>query len=195
MGERGASKPPRWKRALALFAACSLLMGQGQRELAAQQKANEYQVKAAYLYNFGKFVTWPAGSMEAGFQICILGQDPFGAALDATVAGDSINGKPIVVRRIAAAREARGCDILFISASEEARVGEIMAALAGLHELTVSDMPHFVEHGGEIQFVLEGDKVRFEVNLAAAQQAGLTMSSQLLKVALTVKRSAEGGTR
>lgn len=154
---------------------------------ASPSKPTEYQVKAAYLYNFGKFIRWPAAGKNDSFAICVLGHDPFGPTLDATLAGETIDGRKVVATRLSRAQDAAECRILFISASEAARLNEILAGLGKAGVLTVSDMPQFTERGGMIQFVLEGDRVRFEVNLAAAQRAGLSPSSELLKVATSVR--------
>jgi hypothetical protein len=164
--------------------------------LCAQQSSpTEYEVKAAYLYNFGKFVEWPAKIATADdfFTICVLGQDPFGATLDTTITGESINGKKVVVNRIARSKDAISCRILFISSSEESQVKEILAALDQTSVLTVSDMPQFTRRGGMIQFLVEENRVRFKVNLTAAEHAGLTLSSQLLKVAISVTRTSPPG--
>ena len=163
---------------------------------AQQSKApTEYDVKSAYLYNFGKFVRWPENQTAAGepFSICILGLDPFGAALDHTLAGQTIDGKSITAKRISHPEEATDCRILFIGLSEESRWKEILAALSKKSILTVSEIPQFSRRGGMIQFVMEGNRVRFEVNLTAAENAGLTLSSELLKVATTVKRNPTPG--
>jgi hypothetical protein len=155
---------------------------------AQKSKPGEYQVKAAYLYNFGKFVEWPATvAKDESFTICVLGDDPFGAALDATLAGEAIDSQKLVARRITNARDAAGCRILFISSSESGRIKEILTAVDKSGVLTVSDMLDFTSNGGMIQFVLKENKVRFEVNLAAGEKAGLTFSSQLLKVATDVR--------
>jgi len=154
---------------------------------AAPPRPTEYQVKAAYLYNFGKFVRWPAAGKNNSFAICILGRDPFGAILDETLAGESIDGQKVTAMRLARVQDAPTCRILFISSSESGRLSEILAALGKAGVLTVSDMPQFTQRGGMIQFVLEGDRVRFEVNLAAAQRSGLKLSSELLKVATAVR--------
>jgi hypothetical protein len=160
--------------------------------LHAQSTPTEYQVKAAYLYNFGKFVEWPAKvtASDSSFNICVLGQDPFGSTFSRSIAGESIKGKNVLLKRIPRAQEASGCHILFISSSEEARLKEILAALDKTSVLTVSDMPEFTRRGGMIQFVTEANRVRFEVNLTSAERTGLTLSSQLLKVAMTVRRSS-----
>lgn len=150
----------------------------------------EYEVKAAYLSNFGSFVEWPsktAAKSVPNFAICVLGMDPFGRALDQAIAGQSINGRSVIARRVSTPEQAAGCRVLFISASEDASLNTVLASLGNAGILTVSDMPQFVERGGMIGFVVQDNRVRFEVNLAAAKSAGLTLSSQLLKLASHVK--------
>jgi YfiR/HmsC-like len=157
-----------------------------------QQKPSEYQVEAAYLYNFGRFVEWPANLPTAkadSFSICALGEDPFGPSLHATFAGERVGNKSVVARRISNPRESADCQILFISSSERSRLNKIIESLDKTAVLTVSDMPQFSQRGGMIQFVLEDNRVRFEVNLSATQKAGLTLSSELLKVATAVRRT------
>ena len=163
---------------------------------AQQPKPSEYQVKAAYLYNFGRFVKWPAG-IAAGkgdsFAVCVLGRDPFGPILDSTLAGEALEGKPVAIRRIAREQDAADCRILFVSSTEEHHLKEILAAIDQAGVLTVSDIPEFSRRGGMIQFVMEGDRVRFEINLATAESARLVLSSELLKVAAAVRRNARSG--
>ncbi len=163
----------------------------------AQQPArpSEYQVKAAYLFNFGRFVKWPdnAGGKADSFTVCILGHDPFGPMLDSTIAGETLDGKPLVARRITTAQEAGDCRIVFISMAEENHLKDILPLLDQPGVLTVSDIPSFSRRGGMIQFVLEGDKIRFEINLTTAETAKLTLSSELLKVATTVRRNSKPG--
>jgi hypothetical protein len=162
----------------------------------AQDRPSEYKVKAVYLYNFGRFVEWPANATRAkneDFTICVLGQDPFGPALDATLAGETIDGKGVVAKRISTSQEAGDCRILFVSSAEDGRVNKVIGALDKEAILTVSDMPQFSQKGGMIQFVIEGNKVRFEVNLTAVQHAGLTLSSELLKVATAVRKNPSTG--
>lgn len=158
-------------------------------------KPTDYDVKAVYLYNFGRFVEWPSSvtAKSEVFSVCVLGQDPFGPALDATLAGETISGKGIAAKRISTPEEAANCQILFMSSAEEGRLNKIIEALDKGPVLTVSDMPQFSRRGGMIQFVVEGKKVRFEVNLTAVQRAGLTLSSELLKVATTVRRNVSSG--
>ena len=186
---RPAISSPRFHRLLAAITATVLWATAGAPPAASApgSKPTEYQVKAAYLFNFGKFIRWPAAAKSDSFSICILGRDPFGPVLDTTLAGETIEGRKVLPVRVAGIQGVAACQILFISASESARLNEILAALAKSSVLTVSDMPRFAEHGGMIQFLLEGDRVRFEVNLAAAQRVGLTPSSELLKVATTVR--------
>jgi uncharacterized protein DUF4154 len=148
-------------------------------------------VKAAYLYNFGKFITWPPEHASSSFRICILGSDPFGDALETTVKGEALNGKPVSLKPVAADNSVTNCEIVFIPSSEQKRLPAVLSLLNKQHVLTVSDIPDFTAKGGMIGFVMEGDRVRFEVNQASAQEAGLSMSSQLLKVATHV-RTAKG---
>jgi hypothetical protein len=115
--------------------------------------------------------------------------DPFGPSLDAVVAGESIGGKSVVIRRIAQAQEASACRILFISSSLDGQFGEILKVLGNTSVLTVSDMPRFAERGGMLQFVTTANRVRFEVNLTPADESGLSLSSELLRIAVSVKRN------
>lgn len=151
----------------------------------------ETQVEAAFLFKFGNFVTWPNPAPNNSFGICVLGRDPFGPTLESITKGESLNGVPYAVRHIGAASEAASCRIVFVSMSEQERLRPLLTELAKFPLLTVSDMPHFTDRGGMIQFVLENGRVRFEVNLTSAEKSGLTLSSQLLKVASAVKR--DGG--
>ena len=163
---------------------------------AQQARPRDYDVKAAYLFNFGRFTTWPAaGAPDNGavFAVCVLGRDPLGAALDSRVTGETIDGKRVTVKRIARAEDTTGCRILFVSASEDGELAHILQALDGSRILTVSDLPQFVERGGMIQFVSDGKKIRFTVNVPAATQVGLTLSSELLRVAASVRTSPKPG--
>ena len=180
---------------MALFVGFFLLCLAGSPAIAENGKPTEFQVKAVYLYNFGKFVTWPSDFTERqqSFDLCVLGADPFGVTLDQIVKGERLGGKPANVRRIAAPADADNCAIVFIAGSEERRLADVLPLLARRHVLTVSDMPRFTERGGIIGFVMEGDRVRFAVNQTAAQEAGLQLSSELLKVAVSVKRADEKG--
>jgi hypothetical protein len=157
---------------------------------AQQSKPEEYHVKAVYLYNFGKFIQWPdTVAKDKSFPICVLGQDPFGVVLDATITGEKIDNRQLLPRRISSTRDAAGCRILFISSSEAPRIKDILAAVDKFSAVTVSDIPDFTAAGGMIQFVTRENKVRFEVNLTAVEKAGLTFSSQLLKVATDIRKA------
>jgi hypothetical protein len=156
----------------------------------------EAQVKAAYLYNFGKFVRWPADRAVApeSFEICVLGRDPFGAVLDSTVAGESIDSKKIIVRRLSGVQDASTCSVLFVSSSEDNRLAPTLAAAQHLGLLTVSDMRNFAARGGAIGLVNDQGKIKFEVNREAAEQSHLELSSELLKVATKIINKPVPGT-
>ena len=179
------------RESLCIVALASLLAGLP-RLLGQSPKPTEYQVKAVYLFNFGRFVEWPssvAAARSQSFAVCVLGQDPFGPALDATLAGEIIDRAPVVAKRIPKAEEAAACRVLFISSSENNQLREVLAAIDKASVLTVSDMPQFARRGGMVQFLLDGNRVRFEVNLAATQRVGLNLSSDLLKLAIAVRRA------
>ncbi len=154
----------------------------------ANQASLEYQVKAAFLLNFTKFVEWPAGNparADAPFTICVLGEDPFGTALNQMIEGETVNGRRLAVMR--GRRELlKTCQILYINGSEKG-VPEILDA-AGRGVLTVGEGENFLRDGGMIAFVIENRRVRFMVNLAAARNAALKLSSKLLNVASTVEK-------
>jgi hypothetical protein len=149
----------------------------------------EYRVKAAFVFNFAKFVEWPPGTGDSGpFVIGVFGSDPFGEILDTTVEGKTVRGRPLAVRRYISASEARGCDLLFVSAAETKHLPEILRNLAGRSVLVVGEGPELIRAGGAIGLIEEDDKVRFEINDTAAERAGLKISSQLLKLARRVTR-------
>lgn len=171
---------------LAVAFACIAVSG----SYCQQSPPSEYQIKSVYLYNFTRFVEWPAeapSSKDGPFAICVLGKDPFGPVLDATLSGGTVAGKSLIARRISRPQDALVCRILFVAGSEEGHLKEILALLDGSSVLTVSDISRFAERGGMIQFVLQKDKVRFEVNLTSAVEAGLVLGSDLLKVAAAVR--------
>jgi hypothetical protein len=125
-----------------------------------------------------------------------MGEDPFGTILDATVRDEKIEGRPVTALRITTVQQATSCKVLFLSRSEEGQARKTLAALRNAGVLTVSDMPDFLDRGGIIQFVIRDNRVRFEVNLENAERSGLTLSSELLKVAHAVhRRQAVGGPR
>src|ERR1700749_2925129 len=136
----------------------------------AQSRPSEYDVKAAYLFRFGKFMRIagaPGPPNHDIFEICILGRDPIGHVLDDITANESIDKRAVRVMRVSDAFAARGCDVAFISAEEGEGIAADLAALGKADVLTVSDAPDFLKRGGMIQFVTQGDHVRFSVNLDA----------------------------
>ena len=163
----------------------------GAQSLHAQATAlQENQVKAVFLFNFAQFVDWPASAFpdpQSPLVIGILGNDPFDGYLDATVKGEMVNGRPLIVQRYRRAEEIKGCQVLFISGSEASRLPKILSVLAGRQILTVSDVEGFATNGGMIRFVIVRNKVRFRVNLDAARAAGLKISSKLLRAADVMK--------
>jgi hypothetical protein len=156
----------------------------------AQSPPPLQDVQAAYLFQFGRFVEWADAFVLAGapFGICVVGFDPFGAALDAVVDGRQIASSPIVTRRLSVADDLTGCRILFVSPSEEDRLAAILQRVSGGGVLTVGEGAQFARSGGMVAFILQDRKVRFIVNLAAAEAARLRVSSQLLRVAQSVQR-------
>ncbi len=165
---------------------------------AVAQTASEREVKAAMLYSFTKFVEWPAGSLpdpKTPVSICVLGRDPFGPVLDQAVADRSVSGRPVQIQRAQKPAELKRCQVLFVSSSERKKIEELLQALPPTGLLTVSDMDQFTRAGGVVGFVLEDNKVRFEVNLTAADRARLKISARLLKLARDVRHEAAGGGR
>lgn len=149
----------------------------------------EYDVKAAFLFNFSQFVDWPDmafADAQSPLVIGVLGTDPFGNALDEIVRGETVKGRPLEVRRFRSVGEMDTCHILFIDRSEQRRFAEILAGLKGRSILTVGDFEDFAESGGVIRFVSAGNKIRLRINLDAARAANLTISSKLLRPATIV---------
>ncbi len=161
---------------------------------AQQPKAPEAEIEAVYVFKFSQFITWPRSAQsKPSFDICILGEDPFGPFLDKTIRGETVNGKPVVDRHILRPQDAGGCAIVYISRSEASRLRQDLLALHDWPVLTVSDIPDFADKGGMIAFVLQSGRVRFQMDLTPAEQAGLMFSSELLRVAVEVKGAAEQG--
>ncbi len=157
----------------------------------AQTAAPEYAVKAAFLFNFTKFVEWPPSALPDArdpLKVCVLGEDPFGKSLKA-VMDDEVAGHPLSLRHLAGSSSLTTCHVLFISRSEKDRLPNLLESLRGVPVLTVGDTREFLEQGGIINFVLEGSKVRFEINQEAAEQVGIKISSKLLALARYVKGS------
>lgn len=144
----------------------------------------EYEVKAAFLFNFSQFVEWPAAAFadeRAALVIGVLGKDPFGASLDEIVRGEVVRGRPLLVQRYQRVEDIEDCHILFIDRSERERLRHILLALAGRPVLTVGDFAGFAQSGGAIRLATVGRRIQLRVNLQAAQAANLTISSKLLR--------------
>ncbi|MFQ5515371.1 MAG: YfiR family protein [Myxococcota bacterium] len=147
--------------------------------------APEYQVKAAFLYNFAKFVEWPEASLPSDeITICILGRDPFGKIIDAAVSGKTVRGRRLRVRRYRTAPAARSCQLLFLARSERQRIAQVTEALRGAPVLIVSDADRFGEPGGMVNLVIDQNRVRIEINVVNVREAGLEISSRLLTLAV-----------
>ena len=173
-----------------LFLGRSLLGAEGDR-----RAAGEYQVKAAFLYNFAKYVQWPADAPTARtgtFVITILGNDPFGPSLEEMLGGKQIERLKVVVRRAGTPEELGTSQIVFISESERGQVPQILKRLDGTPTLTVAEMDRFAERGGVIRLRMDGERVRLDINPGAATRARLKISSELLKLARIVGPAAEG---
>lgn len=147
------------------------------------QSNSEYQIKAAYLYNFAKFVEWPSaafGGPSDPFRICILGDSPFDQNVEIALSGRRVQNHPVHVIYPDSTAQSRRCHVLFLSPSESGHMKAIVADLRSSAVLTVADTPGFIGAGGMIRFFLEDDSVRFEMNPLPASQAGLKVSSKLL---------------
>ena len=181
-----------------LSSGCFLLAFLGALAAHAQQpppQPSEYEVKAAFLYNFAKFVEWPSQAFsDAGspFTIGVVGDNPFGDDLERTLRDKALNGHPIAAKQVKAPSELRTCHILFISPSEKKRLPDILKLIRDAGVLTVSEMEDFLPAGGMINFLMVDNKVRFEINDEPAKRAGLRLSSKLLHLG---KRSERAGAK
>jgi hypothetical protein len=156
----------------------------------------EHELKVAFLFHFAQFVEWPEETLKdanSPLTYCTIGGDPFHGALDASLSGKTIGARPFRVLHFKQPQEIQGCQVLFIGAEEKKLLPAILAGVKGNSILTVGESEHFVEDGGMIGFLLEENKIRFEINLEAAKKAKLKISSKLLALAKTVIGS-EGGT-
>ena len=159
---------------------------------AQSDQPSEYAVKAAFLFNFTKFVEWPERTFsgpQAPIVIGIIGDDPFGDSLMRIVAGQKAQGRAILIAKYRRGDDLRRSQILFISASERLRSAEILASLQDASVLTVSDIDGFAEAGGTMQFVVQENRVRFVVNLDAATQSKLRVSAKLLALARVINHN------
>jgi YfiR/HmsC-like len=153
---------------------------------------SEYELKAAFLFDFAKFVEWPPDAFanpQSAFLVCVLGPDPFGGALDDALLRHSIQGHAVALLRMKRTADIVGCQILFIPASERNRLPEVTAKLRGQSVLVIGENEDFATSGGVIQFALEQNRIRFLINTDAADRSGLKFSSKLLALAKIVRDS------
>lgn len=168
----------------------AMLLGILASGICGGQVFNEYQVKAAFLYTFAKFVEWPPqafSSPSAAMTICILGENPFGSFLDDAVKDKTVGDRPLAVYRLTDLPAGHECKILFIASSERRRMPALLAAMTTPGVLTVGDTADFASEGGIIGLRLDGERIRLSVNLTAAERAKVRISSRLLSLATIIK--------
>ncbi len=173
-----------------------LTAGLGVVQVCVAATAPEYQVKAAFIYKFATYIRWPAsaGTTATPFVIGIIGKDPFGSSLYEVVRAQTVQGRGIRIRALSRMEEVHECDLVFVCASERRNLAQIVAALRGSPVLTVGDMDRFAEQGGMIGLVTtEDNHIRFDVNRAAIDRAGLRASAQLLHLARIVDETRQEG--
>lgn len=170
-------------------AACLLLLfvwGNAQQVQAQSKPPLEYQLKAAFLFNFTRFIHWPASayaSADSPFVIGIVGNDPFGTYLDDLVNGELADGHRIIVRRYAEGADLTGCQLIFISAGDAARLKVILSAIGQQQVLTVGDADSFTSSGGMVRFFKENNRIKIEIRLNTVKTAQLDVSAKLLQLA------------
>jgi hypothetical protein len=155
----------------------------------AQSKADEYHVKAAFIFHFAELVDWPAGALGIDnnpMVLCTLGGDPFDGGLEAAVEGKLVGTRPLRVRHLKQVQDVPGCHVLFVGSGERAPIPVLLAGFKDAPVLTVGETEEFVKKGGMIGLCLEGKKVRLDINLDASRRAGLKISSRLLLLAKSV---------
>lgn len=170
-------------------AAILVAFATGLAQAAGSDPDLEYKVKAAFLYNFAKFVSWPAekfASPQSPIEICVLEPDPFGAILDETIRGKTVDGRPLLVRRGNQLESLRECHLLYADDSGTRRVEQIFSQLAQNAVMTVHSGDH-VLGSGVARFFLDDRRIRFEINAASAERAGLQLSAKLQSVAVIVR--------
>ena len=159
---------------------------------AARQRPLEYDVKAAFVLNFVRYVEWPASHRTPPLRLCTLETNPFGTRLQTVVGGEQWEGAGIDVRVVADMRRSVDCHLLYVAEGVTDRFANGISALSGLPVLTVGEHDRFLERGGMIRLFVEDNKIRFSINQKAAETVGLLISSRLLRLARTVI-GASGG--
>jgi|SRR5450631_16647 hypothetical protein len=181
--------PPQLRTLAAILLACSLAMPMSAD---ADEDRAAYQVKAAFLYNFAKFVEWPAETFKnagAPIHLCVLGTTPLSWMLEETVRNKNVDGRALSVRGFSTVNLAADCQILFVSASEQKHLRAILESTKSSDVLTVGETNSFVDEGGVVGFNLDHGRIHFDINLQAAQLQRLRISSKLLSLATSVKKA------
>jgi hypothetical protein len=169
---------------------CFVLIAVSPHAFAQGNNEGEYRLKLAFLYNFAQFVQWPPEAFHdpaAPLTLCVAGQDPFQGEIEQSLSGRTVGGHPIEIKRLRPNDDPRACHMIFVRASEKRVAGKLLAALKGSNTLTVGETKGFADLGGVINLTLDENKLRFEINLDAAMQTRLRISSKLLALAKIVK--------
>jgi hypothetical protein len=180
------------RRLVLAILASALFPSSAARAHPQRGQPTEYQLKAAFLFNFAKFIDWPDKSFatsQSPFSVCVIGQDPFGQSLEESLAGKIVANHPVTVERFPNSRnaiDAQHCQIAFISSSEKPRVRDVIETFKGDSVLLVGDMEGFASSGGAIEFFVQDDRIHFAINPEAADRAELKVSSKLLALAKIV---------
>lgn len=186
----------RWS--LRILFAVATLVGSSALARAETAELPEYQLKAAFIYNFAKFITWPSDAFERAdspIVIAVLGEDPFGPSLRETLGGKTVSGHPIQIIYFTGAETLSSCHILFVARSEKDRLIATLERIAGRAILTVGDFDRFAHRGGMINLFIEGKAIRFEINANATERAGLKVSSKLGGLGVIVRGEVVKGGR
>lgn len=181
--------PARFVRRVRVFSAAVLLatcVPDSLRAAAAPKQPSQAEVEAVYLFDFGRFVRWPAAADHGRMHLCVAGSGPVGDELEKTIASETLNGRALDVRHVARPEDESGCAVLFVDSSDRIPMNELLDAVDGKPVLTVSDIPGFCSRGGMVEFELIDKRVRFSVNLDAVTRGHLGVSAELLKVAVNV---------
>jgi hypothetical protein len=196
-GARRSGVLPDWRkiRCLSLLALVSLMLAGVGRGTRAQTAAEEYRVKAAFIFHFAQLVDWPPEKptgTDNSLVLCTLGEDPFQGMLEGTVAGKAIGNRILRIRHLGEPQEMQACQIVFLGRAQSKRIPMLVATLHNAPVLTVGETAGFLDAGGMIDFLLEDNKLRFEVNLGAAESADLKIGSRLLVLAQRVVGESHG---
>ena len=186
----------RWKgavaraiRALWVSLICATLAFPCSAQIVDSGDSSEYLIKAGFIYNFANLMQWPVATFsnpDSPIVIGIIGTDTSGGIIDEVLGGKKVNGRPFAVKHLKRGMDLKGCNIVFVSASETAHLDEILRLVKSLPIVTIGETPSFAQRGGIINFIVVDDKIRFEVNVEAAKQADISISSRLLALAKIV---------